>query len=284
MKKTILAVTMAASLTLLAACGGADGEKKSEVIAETAHGNVTEQDLYVEMKDAIGKDAFQKIVLGKILDSEYKLEKDEVQEAFDAQKDMYGAQFEALLAQNGMTEDAFKSNLKFQLLEQKLLDTIEVKEEDVNKVVENSKKEIHAYHILVKKEDEAKDLIKKLDEGADFAELGKEHSIEPGADQTGGDLGWFGVGKMTYPFEEAAYALEKDAYSKEPVKTEHGYHVIKLIDTRDAEEVPEGEEAKTNAEQIIKRYLTQQKLAELVKNAKIDVKDEDLKDVFNNFK
>nr|WP_193407082.1 peptidylprolyl isomerase [Methyloceanibacter methanicus] len=83
---------------------------------------------------------------------------------------------------------------------------------------------IHARHILVKTEAEARDLIAKLKAGADFADLAKKNSIGPSAPQ-GGDLGYFERGQMVPAFEDAAFALKPGEIS-EPVKTQFGWHVI----------------------------------------------------------
>lgn len=96
----------------------------------------------------------------------------------------------------------------------------------------NQSKEYKARHILVKEEDEAKDLIAKLDEGADFAELATAHSTGP-TGPNGGDLGWFSADSMVEPFAEAVKGMDKGAYTKAPVKTQFGWHVILLEDVRD---------------------------------------------------
>lgn len=93
--------------------------------------------------------------------------------------------------------------------------------------------EAHARHILVKTEDEAKAVIAALDKGGDFAALAKEKSEDSNKDE-GGDLGWFARGRMVPEFEEAAFGLQKGAYTKTPVKSQFGFHVIKLEDKRDA--------------------------------------------------
>ncbi|SFT73794.1 peptidyl-prolyl cis-trans isomerase C [Pseudovibrio denitrificans] len=85
--------------------------------------------------------------------------------------------------------------------------------------------EINAAHILVEKEDEAKEIIKQLEGGADFAELAKEKSTGPSG-PNGGDLGFFGKGQMVPEFETAAFALKPGEFTKEPVQTQFGYHVI----------------------------------------------------------
>ena len=93
------------------------------------------------------------------------------------------------------------------------------------------KTEYKARHILVKTEDEAKDVISQLDKGVDFAKLAKDKSIGPSG-KKGGDLGWFTPDNMVKPFADAAVALKVGSYSKAPVHTQFGWHVIKLEDTR----------------------------------------------------
>ncbi len=82
-----------------------------------------------------------------------------------------------------------------------------------------------ARHILLETEDAARDVIKTLDGGADFAELAKEKSTGPSGPQ-GGDLGWFSPESMVKPFSDAVMAMEDGAHSKEPVQTQFGFHVI----------------------------------------------------------
>lgn len=95
-------------------------------------------------------------------------------------------------------------------------------------------KEYKARHILVEDEAGAKELIVSLDGGADFAELARTHSTGP-TGKNGGDLGWFDATQMVPPFAEALKSLEKGNYSKSPVQTQFGWHVILLEDTREME-------------------------------------------------
>ncbi len=97
-----------------------------------------------------------------------------------------------------------------------------------------SGQEYKARHILVKEEANAKSLIEKLDGGADFAELAKANSTGP-TGPSGGDLGWFDAKQMVKPFADAITSMEKGSYSKEPVQTQFGWHVIMLEDTRETE-------------------------------------------------
>ena len=97
-----------------------------------------------------------------------------------------------------------------------------------------SSAEVHARHILVKTEDEAKAIIKDLQGGADFEATAKEKSTGPSG-PNGGDLGFFGKGQMVPEFEEVAFALEKGEISDAPVKTQFGWHIIKVEDRRKSE-------------------------------------------------
>lgn len=105
-----------------------------------------------------------------------------------------------------------------------------------------SELEVHARHILVKTEDEAKDAIKELKGGADFAELAKKRSSGPSAPK-GGDLGFVKKGEVVKEFADAAFALKDGQYTETPVKTEFGWHVIK-VDERRMSQPPSFAEAK----------------------------------------
>ena len=92
--------------------------------------------------------------------------------------------------------------------------------------------EYKASHILVKTEDEAKKLIVELDNGAKFNTLANKYSLDAKESQNGGDLGWFSPSRMVAPFSEAVAKLGKGNYTKAPVQTQFGWHVISLEDFR----------------------------------------------------
>jgi len=87
---------------------------------------------------------------------------------------------------------------------------------------------IKAAHILVEKHSQALKILEELEKGADFGSLARQHSTCPSG-KRGGNLGSFGRGQMVKPFEEAAFALKVGDTTKEPVKTQFGYHVIKRL-------------------------------------------------------
>lgn len=103
--------------------------------------------------------------------------------------------------------------------------------------------EIHARHILVETEAQAKDLITKLNGGADFAKLAQENSKDQGTKEQGGDLGFFAKEAMVPEFATAAFALQPGKITTEPVKTQFGWHVIKLEERR-ARPAPSFEDVK----------------------------------------
>jgi len=135
--------------------------------------------------------------------------------------------------------------------------------------------EVHARHILVKTEDEAKAVIAELDGGKDFAELAKEKSTDP-SKSDGGDLGYFKKGQMVPEFEAAAFGLEKGQYTKTPVKSQFGFHVIKVEDKRNAAP-PTLEQVNTQVRQMVMqdKYLGLLKAAK--EKATIEIADPELK-------
>ncbi len=131
-----------------------------------------------------------------------------------------------------------------------------------------AREEVHARHILVKTEAEAKSIIAQLDKGADFATLAKKDSTDPGA-ASGGDLGYFGRDDMVPAFTAAAFALPVGKYTETPVKTEFGWHVI-LVEDHRVKKPPSFAEAREQVSQLLARDIIQAKLKELREAAKIE--------------
>ena len=133
--------------------------------------------------------------------------------------------------------------------------------------------EIHARHILVDTEAEAKEVAERLKKGEDFAAVAKEKSKDTSAD--GGDLGFFGKGQMLKPFEDAAFALEVGQIS-EPVQTQFGWHIIKVEEKRDRPP-PTFDEVKGPIMAQLAQQKAQATMRTLHDAAKIDILDEDIK-------
>ncbi|MBB2972653.1 peptidylprolyl isomerase [Mesorhizobium sp. RMAD-H1] len=126
--------------------------------------------------------------------------------------------------------------------------------------------EVRARHILVKTKEEAEAIIKKLDGGAKFEDLAKENSTD-GSAANGGDLGYFGQGQMVPEFEKAAFALEPGSYTKEPVQTQFGFHVIKVEDKR-TQQPPAFDQVKDQVRSILMR----ERYVDLVKKLRDELK------------
>lgn len=181
----------------------------------------------------------------------------------------------------GLKDDAeFKKRMQF--IADRELHNIYFKKHVVDAVTEDEVKarydkeiaalpkqvEVSARHILVKTEEEAKAIIAELDAGKDFIELAKAKSTDPNKSE-GGDLGYFTKGRMVPEFEEVAFAMEKGTYSKTPVKTQFGFHVIKVEDKRDA--APPAYE--TVAQQV-RQLVMRDKYLAIIEKAKAEQKVE----------
>ena len=178
--------------------------------------------------------------------------------------------------------DDFKSKLAFarnRLLMDNLL-AVEGKaaitDENMKKVYEDAAKqitgeqEVHARHILVETEDQAKKIEDELKKGADFAELAKKKSKDPGASD-GGDLGFFTKDQMVPEFSAAAFALEPGKIS-DPVKTQFGWHIIKVEEKR-TRQAPAFEQVKPQIETYVTRKAQADYVAKLRQTAKVERMD-----------
>lgn len=143
----------------------------------------------------------------------------------------------------------------------------ELKDEYNAKIKQANVNELKARHILVKDEAKAKEIIEKLNKGSDFAELAKKESTGPSG-KNGGDLGWFSPQQMVPEFSQAASKMKKGTHSKTPVKTQFGWHVIKLEDTRKLEP-PKFDAVKKQISSIIQNQRLQKYLETLHKKSKV---------------
>ena len=129
-------------------------------------------------------------------------------------------------------------------------------------------KEFSAAHILVATEEEAKALKAEIDAGGDFAVIAKEKSSDKGSAANGGDLGWFGLGMMVKPFEDAVIAMEKGKVS-DPVKSDFGWHIISLNDIRTLE-APTLEDVKEELTGDLRQQAVETKVKEMTDAAKVE--------------
>jgi len=130
--------------------------------------------------------------------------------------------------------------------------------------------EVHARQIVVTSEDEAKQIIEQLKKGADFAALASQKTTEPAGKTSGGDLGYFTAQDMVPEFAKAAFALKPGEFSQTPVKTQFGWHVIKVEDRRQAKP-PTFEEIAPKLARDMAQEIYAAKVEELAKVAKIEL-------------
>ncbi|QWH41119.1 peptidylprolyl isomerase PrsA [Bacillus mycoides] len=274
MKKAMLALA-ATSVIALSACGTSSSSDK---IVTSKAGNITKEEFYTQMKQTAGKQVLNNMVMEKVLIHNYKVDDKEVDKKYDEMKKQVGDQFDTLMKQQGLKEETVKNGVRASLAQEQAIEkTITDKE-----LKENYKPEIKASHILVKDEATAKKVKEELGQGKSFEELAKQYSEDTGSKEKGGDLGYFTAGKMVKEFEDAAYKMKKDEVS-EPVKSQFGYHIIKVTDIKEQKPFDE-------VKGDIKKELVQKKAQDAqfmndlmmkeIKKADVKVDDKDLKDLF----
>ncbi|GAB4490636.1 MAG: hypothetical protein Fur0016_02640 [Anaerolineales bacterium] len=140
---------------------------------------------------------------------------------FEGYQAAFDEQFKFINEKTGMTREDYRTLYEGFLLRDKLL-------EDVTKDLNRAQEKAWARHILVSDAALAQSLVEKLRAGEDFAKLAAEFSTDTGSKDSGGDLGWFGKGRMVAPFEEAAFSLPIGQIS-DPVQSDYGWHIIQVI-------------------------------------------------------
>ena len=225
------------------------GFSKDEVVAKVGSTSISKEDLYTTLVDQYGEAALDTLIAEKIVELEsdkkdLSVKDSEIDEELESIKESYGGEeaFNEALASSGASLDSVKKNVESFLLTEKLLkDRVSISDDQIKEYFEANKdsfaqdEQIQASHILVEDEKTAKEVKDKLDDGGDFAELAKEYSTDTSNAGSGGELGFFAKGEMVTEFDDQAFAMKKGEIS-EPVKTEFGYHIIKVTDKKDAKE------------------------------------------------
>lgn len=287
MKKTILSVTLAASVLGLAACSG--GDDKTNLVTSKDYGNITTAEFNEASHELTGPYVLKQLMLEKVLGEKYKVEDKEIDEQMNAVKERYEGNFEEELAKNGLTVEGFKKTLRLQLMQEKLLQDKAVDEAEVKKTYEQGKYELKGRHILVEDQETADKVMKELKDGKKFEDVAKEYSTDPGSKDKGGDLDWFQQGTMVPEFNDAAYELELNKVS-EPVQSSFGFHIIEITDKREVKDYPKFEDKEKEIREGILAGLTQSGEAgalleelqgELLKEAGFKTDDKLLKESLN---
>lgn len=284
MKKWVLSLTLAASMVGLAACGNSGSG--SDVVVKTKAGNITQDELYTALKDKYGEQVLQQLIFEKVLSKKYKVSSKDVDKQVQEAKDQLGSQFESALQQYGYKDEKdFRNTIKVGLLEQEAATKdVKVTDKELKDYYDkNVKPDIKARHILVKDLKTANEIEAKLKAGEKFEDLAKKYSKDTGSASKGGDLGWFGSGKMLPAFENAAYALKLNEISK-PVKSDYGYHIIQLTGKKKKESFAKMKpeiEKEVKASKVDNSKIAKTMQSE-IKDAKVKIQDKDLKNTLDN--
>ena len=171
-----------------------------------------------------------------------------------------------MLADEQILQDAYFDNImRKEITEAKLRQRYDLQIKSVP-----PHEEVHARHILVATEDEAKQIIEQLKKGADFAKLAAEKTTDPAGKTSGGDLGYFGEADMVPEFAKVAFSLKPGEFSQTPVKTQFGWHVIKVEDRRQSKP-PTYEEVAPKLAREMAQELYAEKVKQLAAAAKIEI-------------
>jgi len=225
------------------ATGPASGDN---IIAMVNDEPITKDELLAELKNAGAGAELDRMISERLIMQEASkmgitITEERLQEEIDKIKEQFSSEWEYTMAlsYSNMTEDILKERLRLNLLVEEILkDRIEVTEEQARQYFEDNKddfaqqEEVHARHILLTTEEEAMEVKRLLDQGEDFAALAKERSSDTSNSDQGGDLGFFGRGRMAQEFEDAAFSLEIGETSG-PVSTAFGYHIIRVDDKKE---------------------------------------------------
>lgn len=267
---TLFRTLLGAATMALIITGGAGAESK--VLATVNGAEITEQDVAIARTE-IGEQ------LSNIPEAQrrrelvlYLIENELLASAARKDKLDEGAEAEARAKyynRRALHDAYYNKNVRLAVDETAIR---KVYDEQVAKL--EPREEFRARHILVKTEEDAFEVIERLNRGSEFADLAKEMSTGPSGPQ-GGDLGYSPKGRMVPEFEKAALALKKGEVS-EPVKTQFGWHVIKLEDKR-MSKPPAFDEVKDSMKSGMVRQKAIEVITGLREDAKIDILDEDVK-------
>ncbi|HBV86098.1 MAG TPA: foldase [Desulfosporosinus sp.] len=220
---------------------------QNNIVAKVNGVAITETELQDLLLQQGGSEALDSLIQQSIIKQESEKQSIQVSEAdIDTELATVKASFDSedafnqALETSGMTLDDLRKNILTNIQIIRLLEAeTPITEEEIQLYFETNKdtlgvaEEVKASHILVETEELANEVKAKIVAGEDFAELAKQYSTDESTKELGGDLGFFAKGDMVQEFEEVAFSLEVGIVSA-PVKTEYGYHIIKIEDKTEA--------------------------------------------------
>ena len=287
-KKGAAAVAAIGVALSMAACSN----QSKSTVASYKGGKITEQEYYDEMKKSqAGQSTLANMIINRTLEQQYgdKVPQSKVNKQYDNYKKQYGSQFSAVLQQNGMTASTFKQNLKTNLLSEAALKSIKkISKSQEEKAWKTYQPKVTVQHILVANKSTAEKVIKDLKDGKSFASLAKKYSLDTATKNKEGKLPAFDSTDTTLDssFKTAAFKLKTGEVTSTPVKSQSGYHVIKMISHpakgkfADHKKTIDDEiYASMTQDQSIMREV----IATVLKKADVSIKDSDLKNVLSSY-
>lgn len=289
MKKWILGVVGLFVAVTLAGCS-------SGTVANMKGAKITKDEYYNAMKKTTtGQATLRNMIVLKALEQQYpnKVSDKKVNSQFNKLKKQYGSSFDSTLEQNGYTESSFKDQIRTTLYSEVALK--DMKKPTTKQIEAQWKKyqpKIQVQHILVKTEDEAKQIISDYQKDPtekNFEALAKKNSIDTGTKNKGGKLTAFDNTdtSLDSTFKTAAFKLKKAGdITTTPVKTQYGYHVIRAISIGKKGTMKEHKKDLEN--QIYTTWQSDQTvmnnvITKVLKKANVSIKDNDLKDVLSSY-
>ena len=283
MKKIIL--TTATILAGLTIAGCADN-----TVASSTAGKISQDELYEAMKTNVGSSTLQQLIIKDVLTEKFgkTVTDKKVNAEYKKQEESYGGAdvFKNVLASSGFTDVSYKETIHLNLLiEEAVKENSKFTDKEIKAAYDAYTPPITASHILVDDEAKAKELISELNDGADFATLAKENSTDTNTAENGGEV-TFSAGEMVPEFEEAANKLEEGKITTEPVKSEYGYHIIKL--DKKSKKGSLEEERKTIEKQLLQDKLAdsaavQSILSKIMQDANVVINDTDLSTAMDSY-
>ncbi|MBW4083406.1 peptidylprolyl isomerase [Paenibacillus sp. S150] len=267
----IASIVLAAALIVVLIVQPFQKDDSNVAVASVNGTDITKAQLYDKLVEAGGEATLQNLITTTLVDQEAKKANITVTDAdIDAEIEDLKTQFggedalNSALQQSSMTLDDLKKQMPLQVEIRKLVEPkVTVTEDDIsqyyedNKASFNQEEEVRASHILVETQEEADAIVKQLADGADFATLAQEKSTDTGSKDNGGDLDFFKKGDMVAEFSDAAFKL-KVGETSGAVKTDYGYHIIKVTDRKEAHEYTLDEK-----KEEITKTLKAQKVSEM---------------------
>jgi len=254
---------------------------QGNVVATVNGEKIYKDELFEALNRQAGSSTLEQLIIQRLIAQEARsLGLQVSQEEVDGELDRFietalggdHEKFKQFLDQYNISEDTLRWEIELDLLLRKIVEEtmLDIQEKDIQEYFEKNRddfnvpEQVEARHILVETEEEAREILAQLRNGGDFVELAKKHSLDEASLENDANLGFFTREDMVEEFSNAAFDLEVGQLS-EPVKTVYGYHIIEVLNRREAREV-ELEEVYDQVREVLKESQIMEKREELIQD------------------